>query len=59
MRRGSSTRWVKLYFRHQDKVMRAIPNIEALVLNEVLAKVYTLNLEDGTRKLIYQVEDDE
>jgi len=57
MRRGHSTRLVKLYFRGQDKVMRSIPNLEALIIQDVLRKVYTLNLEDGGRTLIYEVKE--
>ena len=54
MRRGSPTRWVKIYFRNKDKVMRAIPNLEALVVDDVLVKVYTLS----PRALIYEVKDE-
>jgi hypothetical protein len=55
MRTKQTARWVKLYFRDQKKIMRAIPNLEGLVVNDVLAKMYTLS----PRVLIYQVEDSE
>ena len=48
-----TTRWVKVYFRDQDKVMRAIPNLEALVSKDVLVKVYTLL----PRVLIHEVKE--
>ena len=56
MRTKERARWVKLYFRDQNKIMRAIPNLEALVVDDVLAKMYTLGAH-GYRKLIYEVEE--
>lgn len=53
MKNKKTTRWVKIYFRDQDKVMRAIPNLEALVSKDVLLKVYTLL----PRVKIYEVEE--
>jgi len=54
MKNKQTTRWVKIYFRDQDKVMRSIPNLEALVSKDVLRKVYTLS----PRVLIYQVKEE-
>jgi len=59
------SRIVKLYFRDQNKVMRAIPHLEALVRNDELRKVYTFQTNSkffpGTeyRKTIYILSDDE
>jgi len=36
-----TTRFVKLYFRDQKKIMRAIPDITGMVSNDSLVKVYT------------------
>jgi len=47
------TRFVKLYFRDQNKVMRAIPNLEGLVYKDSLVKVYTF----PDSKLIYEVKE--
>jgi len=41
MSRLPTTRFVKLYFRDQDKVMRAIPDLRGMLVDDVLAKVYT------------------
>jgi len=55
-RQKKRSRMVKLYFRDQDKVMRAIPNLEGLVRNDVLRKVYTLK-PGGNRHCIYILTD--
>jgi len=57
-RQKESSRMVKLYFRDQNKVMRAIPHLEALVRNDELRKVYTLK-PGHRRQTIYILSDDE
>jgi len=56
MRTKETARWVKLYFRDQKKIMRSIPNLEGLVVNDVLAKMYTLG-EHGMRKLVWELKE--
>jgi len=55
-RQKEHSRFVKLYFRDQDKVMRAIPNLEGLVRGDELRKVYALK-PAGNRHCIYILTD--
>jgi hypothetical protein len=57
MKQKQRTRFVKLYFRDQNKVMRAIPNIEGMVTDDVLLKVYTRLPGRGGLKIIYEVKE--
>jgi len=56
MKQKRDTRFVKLYFRNQKKVMQSIPNLEGLVYRDVLVKVYTLD-RYGMKTLALDLED--
>jgi len=64
MMMSERSRMVKLYFRDQDKIMRSIPNLVALVRNDELRKVYTLKENSrlfpgqSQRSCIYILSDD-
>jgi len=55
-RQKEHSRFVKLYFRDQNKIMRAIPNLEGLVRGDELRKVYALK-PGGNRHCIYILTD--
>jgi len=56
MSRLPSVRFVKLYFRDEKKIMRSIPEFQAMLVDDVLAKVYTHDERGLMMKLIYEVE---
>jgi len=56
MKQKRDTRFVKLYFRNQKKVMQSIPDLEGLVYRDVLVKVYTLD-RYGMKTLALDLED--
>jgi len=51
------TRFVKLYFRDQKKIMRSIPNLTALVSDDSLVKVYTLDDHGMMNKVIWELKE--
>jgi len=51
------TRFVKLYFRDQKKIMRAIPDIEGVVFDDSLVKVYTLGASGLMNKVIWELKE--
>ena len=53
MSRLPTIRFVKLYFRDENKVMRAIPHLRGMLVDDVLAKVYTFHTGDT----IWEVEE--
>ena len=55
MRQKERTRFVKLYFRNQDKVMVSIPNILGLVSDNVLVSIFRDQEFIGMDK-IYEVD---
>tara|TARA_R110000823_G_scaffold245364_2_gene369430 strand:+ start:1215 stop:1397 length:183 start_codon:yes stop_codon:yes gene_type:complete len=59
MKQKRRSRFVKLYFRDQNKIMRAIPNIQGLVRDDNLRKMYTFTEPGHNRKTIYIIGSDE
>jgi len=51
------TRFVKLYFRDQKKIMRSIPNLTALVSDNSLVKMYTLDDHGLMNKVIWELKE--
>jgi len=51
------TRFVKLYFRDQKKIMRSIPNLTALVSDDSLVKMYTLDEHGMMNKVIWELKE--
>jgi len=51
------TRFVKIYFRDQKKIMRAIPNITALISGNSLAKMYTLDDQGLMNEVIWELKE--
>jgi len=56
MRQRKRSRIVKLYFRDSNKVMRSIPHLQALVRDDELVKMYTLQ-PGQYGKIIYEVKE--
>jgi len=56
MRQRKRSRIVKLYFRDSNKVMRSIPHLQALVRDDEMVKVYTLQ-PGQYGKTIYEVKE--
>jgi len=52
-----TTRFVKLYFRDQKKIMRAIPDLTGVVSNDSLVKVYTHGVYGTLDETIWELKE--